>query len=1444
MQNLLYTLDGEAVINLTSKTGTREIFDSGYYKADATLFYIDLTDPSVRIRLIKSYEDAGDCPFFHQLKKVCEKRSIAASDKCDDSFLSDKILIVDFENTFIGRNKTGYTTKQTFAENGLPGFGYDEYTADYIPDQNELVRDFFINSKIIIRFPKHGASLGDAEERRFTVFDKSQSMARNSKILLIDEQFLSDTCLHRDLTDDPLTISLIDMGLEKKLIKDEENNKEKIVCFKDLDLSERKKIIAQKISKMHLADHDSFHNERLTLVSSEDYFVDSLYQYINTATVPERSLNLSDDIIKVIFPEKIEEYTDENNKYPFSDTDVRNSEDIIGPDGDVPSYSAFHCLILNKDSDHFYYIRKDLWDNVEGKNDEEKLSTLKRNYDSYQQTVLDRRLNLGIDFHGAVTGMSKFYAYRGLYLSTSERIEDKELILDEKKIIVIPDIPDDDLLKKTDEYKDVYDYKHKTSVITNKDVLDEDGCVCIETFNDKELCNSPMFDGEGIISREYADILKKHKEGEIRPYEDSNSFQIRMPFIKGVLHYVDFKSFYKKILEQDDLKNGLWITDCFGKKRNILEADIILTESMFKAAKWLKTLEKSVTGNDPMKFYFQKVREYDHSLYISGSDAYYLHGNLTSLNYQLLNTLDLSEDELKSILETHFEYIEHPENYITKTSDIKEDDDNQEPKQVPEDDLSDDGRSDDADPENPSDELPDQDRTSEKATDEETEKNKNGFETEDDEKTLNNSVHPYVYRDKWIDVLRLEPKFKDHPYIKKKLESMSQNMIRDIAFGRIITYGEIRYLSRDLMLLLEYILILSYLSDGNEKKKNVIQTVENELLKGDSFYAPSRNKKDSRTGWFPLFRNPHLSKNEQCAMECFNPDPESLRSEYLGHLTGVLMVSNQSFAPKTLGGADFDGDIVKIFYDDSIKNAVLRSAYKEMKAGETSDRETRGKYARTLPIIDITPLKKVSDEKGGQNASHNNYSDKTDYKTLYDTFANQVGAISNLAINKGQKTLMRKNGNNSDCARYTILTGLEIDACKTGIHPSLKDSEKTTGDVKKAEEKDTYDNGYYSFLYSFLNPLKANSKKNNNIRKLPEKYIKETKILSKEENGEEITMITYKRTGERKVSAPDFENTEKDSCYTALNYVAYVFMYICKYNALPWNERKILSKTVSKSSYALRVLPMEGKTKDKEKKNDEINEKLREVLGTYYDAASNLRTVRGLRQKRDTSIKCVYSILKRKNLNDIEMIKYTEETKKTLSSLILSTKNNKEADDLFNAAIERISDTDCEWPYLSSEKDKIAAFKKILGVKKDLSDAGSLGMIFDHRNYGYNLLYLFLKILSEESRQLTLINKIQEEFLKDDKSSADPTGSMLFSHICNKVDEIKNSYESSYKYLFKEIYDIAYGKGHSTEANKKAANAAEYVLWRYFSAKLIRDSIDISEKEVKTEEENNVERNT
>ena len=209
--------------------------------------------------------------------------------------------------------------------------------------------------------------------------------------------------------------------------------------------------------------------------------------------------------------------------------------------------------------------------------------------------------------------LSKLYAYNGLMLSSGIRIDG--IGIDQPHRVVVVDNP-----VRTPP---------PTEVIT----VEDDGTQNstrkyhrVETMADVEVT---CFDGEGLISKQYARLIDEKLCGK----KVHTSFQIRMPYVKGMLHEVDFKDFLT-------LCGTDTITDLWGVEHPIQKVDIILTKSMFKGYGWLNG--SGMSWED----YWAVFRKYRHALYITNVSKEKPE-QTTELNYQFLTTVSIQGDEFR-----------------------------------------------------------------------------------------------------------------------------------------------------------------------------------------------------------------------------------------------------------------------------------------------------------------------------------------------------------------------------------------------------------------------------------------------------------------------------------------------------------------------------------------------------------------------------------------------------------------------------------------------------------------------------------------------------------------------------------------------------------------------------------------------------------------------------
>jgi len=520
--------------------------------------------------------------------------------------------------------------------------------------------------------------------------------------------------------------------------------------------------------------------------------------------------------------------------------------------------------------------------------------------------------------------LSKLYAYNALLFTSGKRYKDSDTILNDKRIIVI---------------------KNPESVIENIKTVTVNGDGSnnavrkyIRTEENKDITITE-FDGEGFISPRLADLLDN----------GHNSFQIRMPYIKGVVHKVDFAALLSEL-------EVPFIVDMWGNKHNPADVDMILTDSMFKGLKWMT--DNGLSWAE----YLERCKKYNHALYISGKDKVEPQ-NTTELNYQFLNTLSITDDEFRP-KDLPLGWIGSPENdsrhWITKTTETKYYHliaDNKARRRYFTDELG------------------------ENLTD-----NKRKFRAE---------------------LIAKNALFIDEPIYAKELKDKAENLLGRYAMGKLLVAGDNRYLSDDLLRLIAY-MVKQSVGEGT-----AYHCLEQEFISGNFMYAPQPGYEKS--DYYTILRSPHIARNEEVLVKPIIPG--ELREKYLSHLSYVIMVDSRSLIPERLGGADFDGDMVKTIADPLVNKCVMRSSTE-------------------LPLLKIPTEQPL-------------IADATDWYerfiTVKNTFSSRVGQISNAALSRGI-IAYDENTADEDKERYyhevetlAILTGLEIDSAKSGVKPDLSE---------------------------------------------------------------------------------------------------------------------------------------------------------------------------------------------------------------------------------------------------------------------------------------------------------------------------------------------------------------------------------------------------------------------
>ncbi len=527
--------------------------------------------------------------------------------------------------------------------------------------------------------------------------------------------------------------------------------------------------------------------------------------------------------------------------------------------------------------------------------------------------------------------LSKLYAYNALMLTSGERRDIPDL-LSEKRIIVI------------DNPKSIVKDAHIITVEDNGTANTMRKYTRVETTADIEVLE---FDGEGLISKELAFVLDSN--------EQHHSFQIRLPYIKGVVHEVDFKTLFAEL-------NVPYIRDIWENQHDPNDVDMILTKSMFKGFGWMT--ENGLTWAE----YLERCRRYDHALYISGWDK--LGKQITTeLNYQFLNTLAMTEDEFRPRdLPLGWDRSPNtdPRHWVTKTTEAA---------------------------------------YYNLIADENSRQAYFSAIANDEELPLNDKKRQRA------KLAQKNPLFLKEKIYTKELSDQAEAIQKNYGLGKLLVTGDNRYLSDDLMRLLAH-LVKAAIGEGY-----AYRLLEKELLSGNEIYAPEQSFPQQEQ--YTLLRSPHIARNEEALVVQLNNVGE-IRKKYLSHLHYVLMVDSRSMIPERLGGADYDGDMIKTIADPLINTCVLRG----YKNGEV------------LPVLKIPAAEPLIADAGDWNAR---------FETVKVTFSNRVGLISNTALRSGiiayneSADSAEREQSRKETETLAILTGLEIDSAKSGIRPDLSE---------------------------------------------------------------------------------------------------------------------------------------------------------------------------------------------------------------------------------------------------------------------------------------------------------------------------------------------------------------------------------------------------------------------
>lgn len=597
------------------------------------------------------------------------------------------------------------------------------------------------------------------------------------------------------------------------------------------------------------------------------------------------------------------------------------AEELFRPEGvtmdlgDGPrQYAAFERSNSMSRQGRLSFLRADLWETV--------------------------RRRIMLDLELGQCQLSKLYAYNGLMLSTGARVEGIEIDRPHRVIVV-----------------DNHALQRSARVITVEDVGGTDSVRRYRRVERVEDFSVTEFDGEGLISKEYAARLNKTLGGR------HTSFQIRLPFVKGMLHQVDFHDFFRSA-------GTTHLTDLWGVNHPVAKVDVILTKSMFKGYGWLTENGKS------WEDYWAAFRKYRHALYVTNVSKERPQG-FTQLNYQFLTTLSMTGEEFRPRdLPDGWEHSpkEDARQWLTKATETeyyKLRADAAYRRQV--------------------------------------------FTRQAGWWGADRKSRAYLLG----KLLEKNPAFIGESVYQEQLEAMAQRLLKDYALGRLQVAGDVRFLSGDL---LQFLVTLLDVTPKKRTKSqwtflSVAQSIE---FQDHAFYAPRPGYKGKSA--CTLLRNPHIARNEEILLDPCRP-VEQMRKHYLGHLTDVVMVSSSMYAAERLGGADFDGDMVKTIADPIVNRCVQKN-YQYQNLDNLGN----------LPFLKIPSIQaRVQDAKDW----------RARFQTVRDTFSSRVGQISNAALarsviayNENSQAEERQQAR-EEVETLAILTGLEIDSAKSGVKPDL-----------------------------------------------------------------------------------------------------------------------------------------------------------------------------------------------------------------------------------------------------------------------------------------------------------------------------------------------------------------------------------------------------------------------
>ena len=243
--------------------------------------------------------------------------------------------------------------------------------------------------------------------------------------------------------------------------------------------------------------------------------------------------------------------------------------------------------------------------------------------------IMLEKVTMGLSIGKTV--LSKWYAYRGLLLSSAHCVEDYV-----PKFIVVPDmmttVCSQHIRYLYDDKKTYINPEGKEFEWTQKNVASDIRDITINAF-----------DGMGIMHRNIAAEIERRTQSTT----PITTCIFRAPFIKGCLHAIDYEGF----LEERGVE---YIRDIWGRYHSIHDEMIILTESMYKGFKYFKLHGDSRDWDR----YWDLFEKYGHCIAIARTNFTENEEPVyTRSNYQILQTLDLPYADFRRLADESVYWI-------------------------------------------------------------------------------------------------------------------------------------------------------------------------------------------------------------------------------------------------------------------------------------------------------------------------------------------------------------------------------------------------------------------------------------------------------------------------------------------------------------------------------------------------------------------------------------------------------------------------------------------------------------------------------------------------------------------------------------------------------------------------------------------------------------------